>query len=151
MKVKRIKLESKVMKNAAIIHATLAASSVASPYYYDINITQQLCHPACVDENPVFTPQFSVLSIELVGTSQYLINCHVEGTVHYILCGCSSCSTRAQVISQDFSIPVFSAAAITAATVAAGVSSNVMAKEPCQKCSKTFVSDTPITLTTTSA
>lgn len=133
--------------NPAIIHATLAVGSSVTAPYYDINITQQLCQCACVDEKPVFAPQFSVLSIENVGTSQYLINIHVEGVVNYIPCGCSSCATRSQIISQDFAIPVFSATAITGATITAGAPQNLIVKYACANCSKTFVSDTPITLT----
>lgn len=44
----------------AIITATLAVGATATAPYYDVNITQQLCTPACVDETPVFTPSFSV-------------------------------------------------------------------------------------------
>lgn len=65
----------------AIIIATLAAGATAAAPYYDVNITQQLCTPACVDETPVFAPQFSVKSIAKVGTSQYIIVIHVEGVI----------------------------------------------------------------------
>lgn len=40
----------------ANITATLAVGSTATAPYYDVNITQQLCTPACGDETPVFTP-----------------------------------------------------------------------------------------------
>lgn len=33
----------------AIIVATLAAGATAAAPYYDVNITQQLCTPACVE------------------------------------------------------------------------------------------------------
>lgn len=89
----------------AIIVATLAAGATAAAPYYDVNITQQLCTPACVDETPVFVPQFSVKSIANVGTSQYIIVIHVEGVMNYIPCNCGSCCTRSQVVSQDFTIP----------------------------------------------
>lgn len=131
----------------AVIHSTLAIGSSVSAPYYDINITQQLCGCACTDERPVFDPKFSVSSIDNVGTSQYIINIHVEGVINYIPCGCGSCSTRNQIISQDFTIPVFSATAITGATLAAGSSLNYIAKTACANCSKTFVSDTPLTVT----
>lgn len=100
----------------AIIKATLAAGATTAAPYYDVNITQQLCTPACVDETPVFAPQFSVKSIANVGTSQYIIVIHVEGVVNYIPCNCGSCCTRSQVVSQDFTIPVFSATANNAHT-----------------------------------
>lgn len=137
--------------NPAIIQATLAIGSSAAAPYYDVNITQQLCMCACADERPVFEPKFSVLSIENVGTSQYLINIHVEGVVHYIPCGCGSCCTKQQIISQDFTIPVFSATAITGATIVAGASQNYIVKIACATCSKTFVSDTPVTITPVTA
>lgn len=140
-----------MMNNArtipALIHATIAVGSSASLAYYDVNITQQLCQCACVDEKPVFAPKFSILSIENVGTKQYLINIHVEGVVNYIPCGCSSCATRSQIISQDFAVPVYSSTAITGATIGVGEPQNYIAKYACANCSKTFVSDTPITLT----
>lgn len=130
----------------AVIHATFGAGKNSSPYYYDVNITQTLCQAACCEEKPVFKPQFSVLSVEQVGDGQYLVNVHVEGAVSYIPCGCGSCATRTQNISQDFAIPVYSATALTGATITAGATNNYMAKEPCCQCSKTFVSDTPISL-----
>lgn len=135
----------------AIIHATLAIGSTAAAPYYDVNIEQQLCMCACADERPVFNPQFSVLSIENVGTSQYLVNMHVEGVVSYVPCNCGSCATKSQVISQDFSVPVFSATAISGVTIAAGQSRNAIVRNACANCSKAFESDTPITLTITTA
>lgn len=135
----------------ALIHATFGAGKNSSPYYYDVNITQTLCQAACCDEKPIFKPQFSVLSVEQVGEGQYIVNVHVEGAVSYIPCGCGSCQTRTQNISQDFTIPVYSATALTGATITAGTTQNLMAKEPCCQCSKTFVSDTPISLAVTTA
>lgn len=135
----------------AVIHATLALGSTASAPYYDINISQTLCQCACTDDKPVFDPKFSVLSIEAVGTKQYLVNLHVEGVMHYIPCGCGSCCTKQQIISQDFAIPVYSATAITGVTISAGASQNYIAKYSCANCSKTFVSDTPITLSVVTA
>lgn len=135
--------------NPAIIHATLAVGASATAPYYDVNITQQLCSAACCDETPVFAPKFSVKSIENVGASQYLINIHVEGTISYMPCGCGCCATRTQMIPQDFAVPAFSATAITGATLTVGASSNAVPKPPCQSCSRTFVSDTPVTITLT--
>lgn len=131
----------------ACIMATLAVGATATAPYYDVNITQQLCAPSCVDETPVFNPQFSVKSIANVGTSQYLITIHVEGVISYVPCNCGSCCTRSQVVSQDFIIPVFSATAITNVTTSLGSVKNRLVKVACCSCSKTFVCDAPLTLT----
>lgn len=131
----------------ACIMATLAVGATATAPYYDVNITQQLCAPSCVDETPVFNPQFSVKSIDNVGTSQYLITIHVEGVISYVPCNCGSCCTRSQVVSQDFTIPVFSATAITNVNTSLGSVKNRLVKVACCSCSKTFVCDAPLTLT----
>ena len=131
----------------ACIMATLAVGATATAPYYDVNITQQLCAPSCVDETPVFNPQFSVKSIANVGTSQYLITIHVEGVISYVPCNCGSCCTRSQVVSQDFTIPVFSATAITNVITSLGSVKNRLVKVACCSCSKTFVCDAPLTLT----
>lgn len=131
----------------ACIMATLAVGATATAPYYDVNITQQLCAPSCVDEIPVFNPQFSVKNIANVGTSQYLITIHVEGVISYVPCNCGSCCTRSQVVSQDFTIPVFSATAITNVTTSLGSVKNRLVKVACCSCSKTFVCDAPLTLT----
>lgn len=131
----------------ACIMATLAVGATATAPYYDVNITQQLCAPSCVDETPVFNPQFSVKSIANVGTSQYLITIHVEGVISYVPCNCGSCCTRSQVVSQDLTIPVFSATAITNVTTSLGSVKNRLVKVACCSCSKTFVCDAPLTLT----
>lgn len=136
--------------NPAIIHATLAIGSGGGAPYYDVNIQQQLCMCACADEQPVFKPQFSIIGVEDVGTGQHLVYIHVEGVVSYVPCGCGTCCTKSQIISQDFTIPVFNAAAIKV-TIAAGDSRNYIVKNACNQCSKTFESDTPITLTITTA
>ena len=131
----------------ACIMATLAVGATATAPYYDVNITQQLCAPSCVDETPVFNPQFSVKNIANVGTSQYLITIHVEGVISYVPCNCGSCCTRSQVVSQDFTIPVFSVTAITNVTTSLGSVKNRLVKVACCSCSKTFVCDAPLTLT----
>lgn len=137
----------------AIITATLALGATTTAPYYDINITQHLCAPACVDETPVFLPKFTIKSIANVGLSQYIIVVHIEGVVNYIPCNCGSCCTRSQVISQDFTIPVYSANTITAVAVTMGTAQNGIARISCCDCSRTFVSDCPLTLaiTTTTA
>ena len=133
----------------AYITATLAVGASATAPYYDVNITQQLCTPACVDETPVFNPTFTVKNVVNVGASQYLVVIHVEGVINYIPCNCGSCCTRTQVISQDFTIPVFSATAINSVTASVGTVQNGIAKIACCSCSRTFVSDAPLTLTIT--
>ena len=133
----------------AHITATLAVGATATAPYYDVNITQQLCTPACVDETPVFAPTFTVKSIANVGTSQYLVVLHVEGVINYVPCNCGSCCTRSQVVSQDFTIPVFSATPIGSVTPAIGTVQDGIARIACGSCSKTFVSDVPLTLTIT--
>lgn len=135
----------------ANITATLAVGATATAPYYDVNITQQLCSPACADETPVFTPKFTVKSIANVGTSQYLVVLHVEGVISYIPCNGNSCCTRSQVVSQDFTIPVFSATAISSIAASVGTIQNGIARQACCPCSRTFVSDVPLTLTITTA
>lgn len=133
----------------AHITATLAVGATATAPYYDVNITQQLCTPACVDETPVFAPTFTVKSIANVGTSQYLVVLHVEGVINYVPCNCGTCCTRSQVVSQDFTIPVFSATPIGSVTPSIGAVQNGIARIACCSCSKMFVSDVPLTLTIT--
>lgn len=135
----------------AIITATLAAGSTSSPYRYDVNITQQLCQPACADETPVFLPSFRLIGVENIGTSHYKASIHVEGVISYIPCGCSSCNTKSQTISQDFSISFISTAAPASVVVTAGETANAIAKNACCDCSKTFVSETPLSVAVTTA
>ena len=137
--------------NQAIITATLAAGSTTSPDFYEVNISQKLCSPTCADDTPVFTPAFSYVSLSNVGTSQYVINIHVEGVISYVPCGCGTCGTRSQLISQDFTIPLFSATAPTSVTIEAGAAVNSVDAIGCQNCSKDFVSEIPLTITVATA
>jgi hypothetical protein len=82
-----------------------------------------------------------------VGTGQYVATIHVEGIISYDPCGSSGCCSRQQNISQDFTVPFASTAAPTSVTIAAGVSVNAISATACQRCSRDFVSETPITLT----
>lgn len=134
-------------QNPAIITATLAAGSVASPYFAQVNISQRLCSPTCVDNTPVFNPAYSFKSIAEVGTDQYVVTVHVEGVIAYVPCGGNTCNTRSQLISQDFTIPLYSATAPTTVTIAAGTTINKVEQVGCQNCSKDFVSETPLTIT----
>lgn len=136
-------------QNSAIITATLAAGSVTSPYFIEVNLSQRLCSPTCVDRTPVFNPAYSFVSISNVGDSQYVVNLHVEGVIAYIPCGGNSCNTRTQLVSQDFTIPLFSATEPTSVSVAAGTTVNKIVQVGCQNCSRDFVSETPITITVT--
>lgn len=135
----------------AVIHVTLAVGATTTAPFFDVNIQQQLCQCSCVDDKPVFAPAFSVLGVEPVGTNQYLIYVHVEGVVNYVPCGCGSCATKAQVISQNFTVPFYSATAIKGATIEAGASQNAIVRTSCKSCSKLFESDTPITITPVTA
>lgn len=134
-------------QNPAIITATLAAGSVASPYFAQVNISQRLCSPTCVDNTPVFNPAYSYKSIAEVGTDQYVVTVHVEGVIAYVPCGGNTCNTRSQLISQDFTIPLYSATAPTSVTIAAGTTVNKVEQVGCQNCSRDFVSETPLTIT----
>lgn len=138
------------MIQPAVITATLAAGSTASPYYAQVNISQRLCYKTCADVAPVFNPQFSVVSLDSVGTNQYVLTVNVQGIISYVPCG-GGCCTKQQPINQNFTIPLYSTTAITSATVAAGSVVNSVAASACQDCSRSFVSETPITITTAGA
>ena len=133
--------------NSAVITPVLAAGSVTSPYYFQVNISQRLCWPACADLAPVFNPAFSVENVSQVGTGEYVATVKVEGVISYVPCGQSSCCTKAQVISQTFTIPIASATAPTGVTIAQGVSVNTVSTSACQTCGRAFVSETPLVVT----
>lgn len=135
---------------APVITPVLAAGSTASPYYYQLNITQRLCFPTCSDNTPVFSPQFSLVGMAQVGTGQYAATIRVQGIVSYVPCN-GGCCTKQQPISGTFTIPIASATAPTAVTVTAGATVNTIATAACQKCSRTFVSETPLSITVTAA
>lgn len=138
------------MIQPAVITATLAAGSTTSPYYAQVNISQRLCYKTCADVTPVFNPQFSVVSLDSVGTNQYVATIHVEGIISYVPCG-GGCCTKQQPLSQNFTIPIYSTTALTGATVAAGSVVNSVVASACQNCSRAFVSETPLTITTATA
>ena len=133
--------------HSAKITPVLAAGSVASPYFFQVNISQRLYTPVCVDDIPVFAPSYLLKGFSEVGTGQYIATIHVEGIISYDPCGSSGCCSKQQNVSQDFTIPFASTAAPTSVTIAAGVSVNSISATACQKCSRDFVSETPITLT----
>lgn len=134
-------------QNSAIITPTLAAGSVASPYFVQVSISQRLCSPACEDQTPIFTPAFSLVDFSEVGAGQYVATIKVEGIISYVPCGGNSCCTRTQVLSQTFTVPFASETAPTSVTIESGVPVNTVVTSACQSCSRDFVSETPITLT----
>lgn len=130
----------------AVITPTLAAGSVASPYYVLVNISQRLCFPTCVERTPVFNPTYSLKSVAQVATGQYVATIHVEGIVSYVQCNGGCNCTKQQPISQDFTVPIASATAPTV-SIEQGAAVNVIAANGCQNCSRAFVSETPLTIT----
>lgn len=130
---------------AALITPVLAAGSTTSPYFYQINLTQRLCHATCAATTPVFAPQFSLVGVAQVGTGQYVATIRVQGIISYIPCK-GGCCTKQQPLSQTFTIPIASATAPTV-TIAQGVSVNAVAATACKPCSRVFVSETPLTIT----
>lgn len=134
-------------KNKAVINVTLAAGSTTSPYFAQVNISKRLCLKTCKNEVPVFAPAFSVVGFSNVGTSQYMVTLHVEGTVTYNPCGTCGCDAKVERISQNFTVPVFSATAPTAITIAQGATVNAMSPVGCKNCTRNFVSETPLTIT----
>jgi hypothetical protein len=131
---------------SAVITPVLAAGSVASPYYYQINITQRLCYPACADELPVFNPQFQLVGVTLVDTNQYVATIRVQGIISYVQCNGGCNCTKQQPLVQEFQIPIASTTAPTV-TISQGTTINAIAATACQPCSRTLASDTPLTIT----
>lgn len=130
----------------AVITPVLAAGSVASPYFYQVNISQRLCNKTCAENTPVFAPQFSLRSVAQVGTGQYVATIHVEGIIAYVPCNGGCNCTKQQPLSQDFTIPIASTTAPTV-MIAQGASVNSVAATSCKPCSRSFVSETPLTVT----
>lgn len=133
--------------NSAVITPVLAAGSSTSPYYVQVNISQRLCQPSCIEQPPVFKPSFSVEGVTEVGTGQYVVTVKVEGVISYVPAGGNVCCTKSQLLSQTFTIPIASATAPTSVTVTAGVSVNAVTASGCQTCSRSFVSETPLVVT----
>lgn len=133
-----------------VITPVLAAGSTASPYYVQVNITQRLCFPTCVENTPVFAPQFALVGVSQVGVGQYAATFRVQGIISYVPCN-GGCCTKSQPLSGTFTIPIASATAPTNVSIVAGATVNAIAASGCQKCSRTFVSETPLSLTVTVA
>lgn len=137
--------------NSAVITPVLAAGSVASPFFVLVNLTQRLCCKTCVSRSPVFNPRYSLVGITMVATGQFIATVHVEGIICYTPCGSDGCCDKAQNVSQDFTIPFTSAATNPVVTITQGTSINAMSAVDCQRCSRLFVSETPLTLTVAAA
>lgn len=138
------------MKNSAFITATLAAGSVASPYFVQLNVSQKLCNKVCKDNTPVFAPAISFVEVSEVATGQYVAKFHIEGVISYLPCG-SNCTTKTMNISQDFPVSIASATAPTSVSVVAGAAVNALVAPPCQNCTRDFVSEIPLTVTVATA
>lgn len=134
----------------AVITASLAAGSTASPYQYAVNISQRLCYPTCVDQVPVFAPQFSLVSVSQVSTGVYMATIQVQGIISYIPCNGGCGCTKTQPVSQTFTIPIASATAPTV-KIDSGSTVNSVSASACQTCSRAFVSETPLAVTVSTA
>lgn len=133
--------------HAAVITPVLAAGSVASPYFFQVNISQRLCKKACVNLPPVFNPVFSLVDYALVSAGRYVATVKVEGMVAYTPCDTDGCCDKTQVISQEFTLPFTLATVPTSVTITQGTPVNTIAVTGCQTCSRAFVSETPVILT----
>lgn len=132
----------------ATVNISLAAGSVASPYYLDAKITKQLC--CKTSTTPVFVPVFTLVSYRLVGeANQYEAIVNVSGIVSYTPCG--GCCAKSQTINETFTIPFVSAAAPVSVTIESGSPINSIVTGNgcgrCSQCGNTFVSEVPLTLT----
>ena len=134
----------------AVITPTLAAGSVSSPYFWEVNISQRLCFPTCVENAPVFSPQFSLVSVVPVGTDQYMATITVQGTIPCFTCNGGCCCTKQQPLSQVFTIPIYATGTPTV-TISAGASVNSISASGRQSGSRSCVSETPLTVTVTTA
>ena len=127
-------------------NVTLAAGPTTSPYTFRANITQKLCRKTCLTDTPVFQPRFTLLGFAQAGAGQYSARVHVEGTIVYNPCGTDGCCAQQMIVSQDFTIPFVSATAPTSVTLSQGEAYNAMAGNGCERCGRTFVSETFLTL-----
>lgn len=134
-------------KKKTTITAELAAGSTASPFFYEVTINHKLCQRTCAEDGALFAPTYAYVSTQNVGTDQYLITLQVTGVIHYTPCGASQCCVKAETISEEFTVPYYSATAPTSVVVAQGATTNNVVTEPCKDCSDEFVSITPITIT----
>ena len=134
------------MQNSAIISPVLAAGSTTSPYLFLVNLTQRLCQATCAEQTPVFAPIFSLVGYSQVGTNAYVATINVQGVISYTPCNKNNCCTKTQIVNQNFTIPFTSATAPTSVSITQGTAVNSVSAQPCQNCSRTFVSETPVNL-----
>lgn len=135
--------------NSAVITPVLAAGSTTSPFVYQVNISQRLCHSTCASRIPSFSPTYSLVGYSNVGNNAYVATIHVEGVIAYIPCNGNECCTKMQLVSQNFTIPFYAASAPSEVSVSQGTAVNAVAVSACQTCSRSFVSETPLFLTVT--
>ena len=138
-------------QNSTNITFTLAAGSVASPYFGLATIEHKLCAAVCKDVTPLFSPTFTLVEYSAVGEGQYVATIQMVGAISYVPCGASGCATRLEDVRGTFTAPFSSATAPTSVTIAAGTAVNAIVAAACQSCSRDFVSDTPLTLTVETA
>ena len=139
------------MIQPANITFTPSLGSAASPFSGILNITQRLCYPCCVGATPVFAPQFSVRNITQVGDGLYAFTLHAEGIISYVS-GSGGCKcTRQQPLSADVAISVESATVPAISINAPAGSINALDAQPCKQTTRTFVCDTPLSITVATA
>lgn len=131
----------------AVITPVLALGSVASPYFVQVQVAQRLCYRTCVDNTPVFNPRFSVKSVAQVAPTQYVATIHVEGIIAYVQCNGGCGCTKQQPLSQDFTIPISKTGTAPVVSLVQGASVNAVASVGCQTCGRSFLSETPLTIT----
>ena len=131
----------------AVITPVLAAGSVASPYFVQVQVAQRLCYPACIENTPVFSPRFSVKSVSQVAPTQYVATIHVEGIISYVQCHGGCGCTKQQPLSQDFTVPISKTGTAPVVSITQGATVNVVASAGCQTCGRHLVSETPLTIT----
>lgn len=134
---------------ATSIVNTLAAGSVASPYFYKSTITKQLCRKTCANNAPVFNPAFSLVSTSLVGENQYEVTINVQGSITYTPCGSCDCCAKTQLVNENFIVPLYATTAPSAINVSGSVISNKIQTSGCSNCGNIFLSDCALTLTVT--
>lgn len=130
----------------AIVNAVLSAGSTDTPFNYVCNVTQQLCTATCKSVVPAFIPTFTLKGFAPMGNSQYVATVHVTGVVSYVECGKSSCCTRQQLISEDFSLYIKSEAEPSSIELTQGKTVNAVSQEGCKKCTDIFVSETQLSV-----
>lgn len=94
----------------------------------------------------MFAPQFSLVGLANIGTNQYVATIRVQGIISYVPCNVGCACTKTQTINQEFSVPIQSATAPTSVTVNVGATINSIAANGCDKCYRTFMSETPISI-----